>query len=93
MHKITNECTLTCAKAPFQAFLPADISNRIRNFVKAYCQEFRLKFYDLLEQVGLMRNLVVRTTTTGEVLVLVIFFQVLEMDMDCLLAPDMIFTP
>jgi len=58
-----------------ECFLPADISNRIRNFAKAYCQEFKLKFYDLIEQVGLMRNLVIRTTTTGEVLVLVIFFQ------------------
>lgn len=55
--------------------LPASISDRIRNFTKAFCQEFRLKFYDLIEQNGLMRNLVIRTATTGEVLVLVIFFE------------------
>lgn len=56
-------------------YLPDAISNRIRVFTKAFCQENNLKFYDILQQVGLMRNLVVRTTSTGEVMVLVIFFQ------------------
>ncbi|MGB0885445.1 MAG: 23S rRNA (uracil(1939)-C(5))-methyltransferase RlmD [Chitinophagales bacterium] len=56
-------------------YLPDSVSNRIRNFTKAFCQENNMKFYDLLQQVGLMRNLVIRTTSTGEVMVLVIFFQ------------------
>jgi len=57
-----------------ECFLPDNISNRIRNFTKAFCQEFRYKFFDLLSQEGLMRNLVIRTSTTGEVMVIVIFF-------------------
>lgn len=57
-----------------ECFLPNEISDRIRNFTNAFCQEFKLKFYDLLQQDGLMRNLVIRTTTTGEVMVLVLFF-------------------
>lgn len=57
-----------------ECFLPNEVSDRIRNFTKAFCTENRLKFYDLLEQNGLMRNLVIRTSTTGEVMVLVIFF-------------------
>lgn len=58
-----------------KCFLPNEISDRIRNFTQAFCQEFKLKFYDLLQQEGLMRNLVIRTTTTGEVMVLVLFFK------------------
>jgi 23S rRNA (uracil1939-C5)-methyltransferase len=61
-----------------ECFLPNDISNRIRNFTKAYCNEFKYKFYDLLEQVGSVRNLVIRTTSTGEVMVVVIFFEETE---------------
>ena len=34
-----------------------------------------MSFFDLIAQKGLMRNLVVRTTTSGEVMVLVIFFE------------------
>ena len=58
-----------------ECFLPNEVSDRIRNFTKAFCTENKMKFYDLLEQNGLMRNLVIRTTTTGEVMVLVIFFE------------------
>ena len=61
-----------------ECFLPNDISNRIRNFTKAYCNEFKYKFYDLLEQTGSVRNLVIRTTSTGEVMVVVIFFEETE---------------
>jgi len=61
-----------------KCYLPNDVSDRIRNFTKAYCQENRYKFYDLLEQTGSMRNLVIRTTTTGEVMVVVIFFEETE---------------
>ncbi len=58
-----------------ECFLPNTISDRIRNFTKAYCQENKYKFYDLLEQKGAMRNLVIRTTSTGELMVIVIFFE------------------
>lgn len=48
--------------------LQDDISNRIRLDVRAYAIEKGLEFFDLRAQSGLMRNLIVRTTTTGEVM-------------------------
>lgn len=58
-----------------KCFLPDNISNRIRNFTKAFCQEFKFKFFDILKQEGLMRNLVTRTSSTGELMLTVIFFE------------------
>lgn len=58
-----------------ECFLASTISDRIRNFTKAFCQENKYKFFDLLNHEGLMRNLVIRTTSTGEVMVIVIFFE------------------
>lgn len=68
-----------------ECFLPNNISDRIRNFTKAFCQEFKYKFFDLLEQVGSVRNLVIRTTTTGEVMVIVIFFEETEAKIQALM--------
>ena len=48
-------------------------SNEIRLWIKQYAIENGLSFFDLREQTGLLRNLVVRTTSTGEVMVIVVF--------------------
>jgi len=48
-------------------------SNAIRNFVRSYAKEHGLSFFDLREQVGLLRNMVVRTASTGEIMVTVVF--------------------
>jgi len=48
-----------------ECFLASTISDRIRNFTKAFCQENKYKFFDLLNHEGLMRNLVIRTTSTA----------------------------
>ena len=53
--------------------LQAEPSNALRNFVRAYAVENRLSFFDLREQTGLLRNMVVRTASTGEVMVTVVF--------------------
>lgn len=55
--------------------LQDDISNRIRLDVRAYAIEKGLEFFDLRAQSGLMRNLIVRTTTTGEVMLIVVFYE------------------
>ena len=55
--------------------LQDDISNRIRLDVRAYAIEKGLEFFDLIAQSGLMRNLIVRTTTTGEVMLIVVFYE------------------
>lgn len=48
-------------------------SNEIRLWIKQYAIENGLSFFDLREQTGLLRNLVIRTTSTGEVMVIVVF--------------------
>jgi 23S rRNA (uracil1939-C5)-methyltransferase len=55
--------------------LQADPSNAIRLEVKKYAIEHKLEFFDIREQVGLLRNIIIRTTSTGEVMVIVIFFK------------------
>ena len=48
-------------------------SNEIRNEVKRFCRENGYAFYNIREHSGLMRNLVIRTASTGEVMVTVVF--------------------
>jgi len=50
-----------------------DINNRIRNGIRAYALEYGLAFFDLREQVGLLRNMMIRTSETGEVMLLLQF--------------------
>ncbi len=49
-------------------------SNAIRLFIKDYALKNGLTFFDLREQHGFLRNMIVRTTTTGEVMLIVVFF-------------------
>src|SRR5690606_31105417 len=51
-------------------YLQADPSNPVRLAVKAYALENGLSFYDIQEQAGLLRNLIIRTSSTGEVMVI-----------------------
>ncbi|MDR1023150.1 MAG: 23S rRNA (uracil(1939)-C(5))-methyltransferase RlmD [Prevotellaceae bacterium] len=55
--------------------LQADPSNAIRLFVKKTAMEQGLEFFDLRAQTGLLRNLTVRTSSTGEVMVIVVFYK------------------
>lgn len=52
--------------------LQDDLGNRIRLFVKQYCKESVLPFYDLRNQVGFIRTLMIRIASTGEVMVVVV---------------------
>jgi 23S rRNA (uracil1939-C5)-methyltransferase len=58
-----------------KCWLQEDISNRIRLFVRDFCRENQYTFFNLRNQTGLMRNLQVRTSTTGELMVIVVFFE------------------
>ena len=58
-----------------KCWLQEDISNRIRLFVRDYCLANGYTFFNLRNQVGMMRNLQVRTSTTGELMVIVVFFE------------------
>jgi 23S rRNA (uracil1939-C5)-methyltransferase len=58
-------------------YLQDDISNRIRRSIKTWCLAHEgYPFFDLRNQEGFMRNLIVRTSsTTGEVMALLVFFR------------------
>lgn len=50
-----------------------DICNRLRNSIRAYAFEHNLTFFDLREQVGLLRNMMIRISKTGELMLLLQF--------------------
>jgi 23S rRNA (uracil1939-C5)-methyltransferase len=54
-------------------YLQGNISNDVRNELQAFALENKITFYDIRGQVGLLRNLIIRTTSTGESMVIVQF--------------------
>ena len=56
-----------------KCWLQEEPSNAIRLFVRNFCIEHGYEFYNVREHTGLMRNIIIRTSTTGEVMVIVIF--------------------
>ncbi|MAO09943.1 MAG: 23S rRNA (uracil(1939)-C(5))-methyltransferase RlmD [Flavobacteriaceae bacterium] len=54
--------------------LQRDPSNAIRNFVKQKAQELNLSFFNPRKQEGFLRTLMLRTATTGDVMVLIQFY-------------------
>ncbi len=54
-------------------YLQADPSNAIRQALRKLAKERNLSFYDLREHKGLLRNLIVRTASTGQVMVVMQF--------------------
>ncbi len=55
--------------------LQAEPTNEIRNFVRQFTLSNKMSFFDIREQHGLLRNLIVRNTTTGGLMVIVVFFE------------------
>lgn len=53
--------------------LQNDLGNRIRLFVKAFAKEHGYSFYDLRGQHGLLRTLMIRIASTGEVMIVMAF--------------------
>ena len=56
-----------------RCWLQAEPSNALRNEIKRFAVEHGYTFHNIREHTGLMRNLVVRTASTGEVMLLVVF--------------------
>lgn len=54
--------------------LQPEPSDSIRNAVREYAEKNELDFFDLREQSGFLRNLVVRNTLGGNVMVIMVFF-------------------
>lgn len=53
--------------------LQPDPSNAIRDEVKRFCIEHGYTFHNAREHAGLMREIIIRTASTGEVMVIVVF--------------------
>lgn len=53
--------------------LQDDLGNRIRKFIKEFAIGKGYSFYDLREQHGLMRTIMIRIASTGEVMLVVCF--------------------
>ena len=58
-----------------KCWLQDDISNRIRLSIRQFAIDHNYPFFDLREQTGLMRNIIVRTASTGEIMLIVVFFE------------------
>ena len=54
--------------------LQEDISNKIRNEARSFSLKHGYEFFDIKEQTGFMRSLIIRTSTTSEVMVIFSFF-------------------
>ena len=58
-----------------KCWLQDDLSNQIRNAVREFCLQNDYSFFDLRNQNGLMRTLIVRNTSIGEWMLIVVFYE------------------
>ncbi|WP_298647165.1 23S rRNA (uracil(1939)-C(5))-methyltransferase RlmD [uncultured Proteiniphilum sp.] len=58
-----------------KCWLQDDLSNQIRNAVREFCLENNYSFFDLRNQTGLMRTLIIRNSSLGEWMVIVVFYE------------------
>ncbi len=58
-----------------KCWLQDDIANQIRLAVRSYAIEHHLAFFDLRNQAGFLRNMIIRTSTTGELMLIMVFFE------------------
>ncbi len=54
-------------------YLQPSPSNEIRNFIREYAIEHHLPFFNIREQVGMLRSVTVRTNVRGEAMVTLMF--------------------
>lgn len=66
-------------------YLQQDPSNSIRIAVKDFALKHDMKFFNTREQTGLLRTLMIRTSSTGEIMVLIQFYDDLEKERTLLL--------
>ncbi|MCC6370337.1 MAG: 23S rRNA (uracil(1939)-C(5))-methyltransferase RlmD [Bacteroidia bacterium] len=58
--------------------LQPEPSNSIRNAIKEYALKNKLTFFDVKNKSGLLRTVMIRTTSTGEIMVVLMVFEWLE---------------
>ncbi len=57
-----------------KCWLQEDISNQLRNEIRKYALDNQLSFFDLRKQEGFLRTMIVRTTSIGELMLIMVFF-------------------
>ncbi len=60
-------------------------SNEIRNFIRKFAFEHNYTFFDIRNHAGMLRNLIIRTTTSGECMVIIVFYEKNEEQINTLL--------
>jgi 23S rRNA (uracil1939-C5)-methyltransferase len=55
-----------------KCYFQEDYSNSIRNGVYAFALEHKIPFYDIRQQVGFLRNLIIRNTTLNQWMVILV---------------------
>lgn len=58
-----------------ECHLQPEPSNSIRNEVREFTMKEKMPYFDINNQEGFLRNIMVRNTTTGEVMVVIILFR------------------
>jgi 23S rRNA (uracil1939-C5)-methyltransferase len=66
-------------------YLQTDPSNDIRNSVRDFAKQQGISFYDLKGHAGALRNLIIRTSSTGELMVIVVFAYASEEEINALM--------
>ena len=56
-----------------KCWLMDDLHNKIRNDIRDYAIEHGLSFFDLRQQVGLLRDVIIRNSASGELMVIIQF--------------------
>jgi len=67
-------------------YLQADPSNAIRSSVNEFAKREGYSYYDLKAHEGALRNLIIRTASTGELMVIVVFAYADQEEIDKLMA-------
>ncbi|MFV0376014.1 MAG: 23S rRNA (uracil(1939)-C(5))-methyltransferase RlmD [Mangrovibacterium sp.] len=57
-----------------RCWLQPDPSNPVRNFIRSYALKNGLSFFDIRLQQGFLRNMIVRSSSTGQNMLIVVFF-------------------
>ena len=66
-------------------YLQADPSNDLRNSIRDFAKQQGISFYGLKDHTGALRNLIIRTSSTGELMVIVVFAYATDEEMDSLM--------
>lgn len=66
-------------------YLQADPSNDIRLKIRDYAKNHGMSFYDIKGHTGALRNLIIRTSSTGELMVIVVFAHATEEEVNSLM--------